>query len=141
MEMAISQLPRLPLPQEGSVPAGPSSAPPAASVGRAPGAGKATAEEAARQFESFFLYMLLKEMDKTVSRSSLFGDSLASRFYREMYYERLSDAMSARGSPLGVSELLLSQLQGGGGLKPPAGAASPGALNPVEMTLLQFAAP
>jgi Rod binding domain-containing protein len=138
--MAISQLPRLPLPQEGSVPAGPSSAQPAASTNPPVAPSRATAEEAARQFESFFLYMLLKEMDKTVNRSSLFGDSMASRFYREMYYEQLADALTESGSPLGVSDLLLSQLQGSGDSRPLDDAGTPDALNPLDLTLLQYTA-
>lgn len=138
--MAISQLPRLPLPQEGSVPAGPSSARPAAPANHPVAPSRAAAEEAARQFESFFLYMLLKEMDKTVNRSSLFGDSMASRFYREMYYERIADALSESGSPLGVSDLLLTQLQGADALQPAAGSVSAGSLDPLDLTLLQYTA-
>jgi Rod binding domain-containing protein len=137
--MAISQLPRLPLPQEGSVPAGPSSAQPGAATALPAAPGHATAEEAARQFESFFLYMLLKEMDKTVSRSSLFGDSMASRFYREMYYEQLADALTESESPLGVADLLLSQLQGTDNPRLPVEAGMPDALNPADLALLQYA--
>lgn len=138
--MAILQLPRLPLPQEGSVPAGPSSAQPATPANHTVAPSRATVEEAASQFESFFLYMLLKEMDKTVNRSSLFGDGMATRFYREMYYERIADALSESGSPLGVSDLLLTQLQGADALQPTGGSGLPGAPTALDLTLLQYTA-
>jgi len=68
------------------------------------------AEQAAAQFESFFLYLLLRELDKTVPRSGFLGSTLADDFFRDMYYERLADALCEGASPLGLSELIGSQL-------------------------------
>jgi flagellar protein FlgJ len=70
---------------------------------------EAKLKDACRQFESFFLYYLLKEMDKTIPREQgLMGNSLAQKFYREMFYERLADTMSENG--MGISQYLYDQL-------------------------------
>jgi Rod binding domain-containing protein len=121
--MAISQLPRLPLPQE-SPPAVGLSYPltrqqelkPLVASGKSlvssPVQSPGNAKKAADQFESFFLYLLLKEMDKTIDRtSSLFGDGLPDEFVREMYYEQLADKM-VEGGGIGLSKLLAASLAG-----------------------------
>ncbi|MBN2483028.1 MAG: rod-binding protein [Candidatus Omnitrophica bacterium] len=64
---------------------------------------EAKLKDACTQFESFFLYYLLKEMDKTIPREQgLMGNSLTQKFYREMFYERLADTMSEGGMGLGT---------------------------------------
>lgn len=70
---------------------------------------QAELKSACRQFESFFMYYLLKEMDKTVPREEgLMGNSMPQKFYREMFYERLADTMSESG--MGLSKFLYDQL-------------------------------
>lgn len=69
-------------------------------------------KSACNQFESFFLYYLLKVMDKTVPRGEgVLGDSLAQRFYREMFYEDLADKISESG--MGLGQFMYSQLSQG----------------------------
>jgi len=66
-------------------------------------------KSACGQFESFFLYYLLKVMDKTIPRGEgLLGDSLAQRFYREMFYEDLADKISESG--MGLGQFMYDQL-------------------------------
>ncbi|MBD3264292.1 MAG: hypothetical protein GF375_04230 [Candidatus Omnitrophica bacterium] len=65
--------------------------------------------EACKDFESFFLYYLLKTMDKTVDRSEgLLGESRPMQFYREMFYENIADRISAVG--MGLQKTLYNQL-------------------------------
>jgi flagellar protein FlgJ len=78
--------------------------------------GPATAEEkellaAAQDFESFFLYMLLKEMRKTVNESPLFHGGRAEEIFRDMLDEEMSKQMSKTpGQGIGIAQLLYEQL-------------------------------
>jgi Rod binding domain-containing protein len=119
--MTISQLPRLPLPQESLPEAGLSyplqrrqELKPLVAQGKSLSSrAEPSAEEAkkaANQFESFFLYLVLKEMDKTIDRTSgLFGDSTPDKFMREMYYEELAGKLTESGG-VGLSKMLMSSL-------------------------------
>jgi peptidoglycan hydrolase FlgJ len=67
-------------------------------------------DQACQDFESFFTYYLLKTMDKTVPRGEgVLKDSLASKFYREMFYERLSDTISQAG--IGIKDVMYDQMK------------------------------
>lgn len=72
--------------------------------------------EVARQFESLFTHMLLKNM-----RSANLGegamDSEQSRFYRDMFDQQLAGEL-ADGRGLGIADMLVRQL--GGEVTPPA---------------------
>lgn len=77
----------------------------------APAAAPASDQElraVARQFESLFTHMLLKNM-----RAASFGpgimDNDQSEFYRDMFDERLAREM-AKGGGMGIAELLVRQL-------------------------------
>lgn len=71
---------------------------------------KAELKKACQEFESFFNYYLLKNMDKTVMRSenSLNG-SRPMQFYREMLYERIADNTAEKGT--GLSQSMNAQMQ------------------------------
>ncbi len=71
---------------------------------------KAELQEACKEFESFFLYYLLKNMDKTVLRSenSLDGGRPA-QFYREMLYEKIAASSASKG--MGLSDKINAQMQ------------------------------
>ncbi|MCM8773839.1 MAG: rod-binding protein [Candidatus Omnitrophica bacterium] len=65
-------------------------------------------EKACKDFESFFIYYLLKVMDNTIDRKdSLWGDSRPMQFYREMFYENLANNLAKVG--LGLSDILYKQ--------------------------------
>ena len=65
--------------------------------------------EACKDFESFFLYYLLKVMDRTIPRGEgVFPDTHTMRVYREMWYERLADTISSRG--IGLADTMYDQL-------------------------------
>lgn len=62
-------------------------------------------KKACQQFESLFLYYMLKTMRSASSKSSLFGDGLGSDMYMQMFDEGMADKM-AESSPLGISNML-----------------------------------
>lgn len=66
--------------------------------------------EVARQFESLFTHMLMKNM-----RAASFGpgimDSEQSKFYQDMFDQQMSTELAA-GKGLGIADLLLRQLGG-----------------------------
>lgn len=71
---------------------------------------KAELDKACKEFESFFTYYMLKNMDKTVIRSDNSpGNSRAMQFYREMLYERIADSSSEKG--VGLSQSMSTQMQ------------------------------
>jgi flagellar protein FlgJ len=78
--------------------------------------GPTTGEEkklmsAAQDFESFFLYMLLKEMRKTVNESELFHGGRAEEIFRDMLDEEMSKEMAKTpGQGLGIAQILYEQL-------------------------------
>lgn len=78
--------------------------------------GPSTAEEkellaAAQDFESFFLYMLLKEMRKTVNESPMFHGGRAEEIFRDMLDEEMSKTMAKTpGQGIGIAQLLYEQL-------------------------------
>ena len=78
--------------------------------------GPQTAEEkelmkAAQDFESFFMYMLLKEMRKTVSETPLFHGGRAEEIFRDMLDEEMTKQMATTpGQGLGIANVLYEQL-------------------------------
>ncbi|GAB4175929.1 MAG: hypothetical protein Kow00108_11240 [Calditrichia bacterium] len=63
-------------------------------------------EEAANQFESLFIYQLLKEMRKTIMKSDLLGDGLGGEIFQSMWDEKIAEAVS-RSSRLGIAEMVM----------------------------------
>ena len=55
-------------------------------------------EEALQEFERLFLYQLLQEMRKTVTKTELFGKSSMEDFYEEMLDDALAGEMAKSGS-------------------------------------------
>lgn len=83
-------------------------------------AGVASTEEtrsACAEMESLFLYHLLREMQSTVPKSGLLGSGTASNLYTDMLHQHLSRELAAGGG-IGLAELLMTQLAGGGGPAP-----------------------
>jgi flagellar protein FlgJ len=70
--------------------------------------GQAGLEAAARQFEAFFLNMLLKSMREAAPQDSLM-DSEQSRLYISMLDQQLSQTMAGRS--VGLAEIMMRQLR------------------------------
>ena len=71
---------------------------------------EARLRKACQDFESFFVYYLLKNMDETVPRDkSILGKSRSQQFYREMFYENLADDISRRG--IGLADTMYNQMR------------------------------
>ncbi|MFK8017255.1 MAG: glucosaminidase domain-containing protein [Gammaproteobacteria bacterium] len=66
--------------------------------------------EVARQFESLFTHMLLKNM-RSASLADGAMDSEQSRFYRDMFDQQIAGEL-ANGQGLGVADMLVRQLGG-----------------------------
>jgi len=65
-------------------------------------------EEAAKQFESLFLHMMLKTMREANVNSSLFGSD-QMQFHQEMFDQQLAINLGARQS-LGIADMLIRQV-------------------------------
>lgn len=65
--------------------------------------------ELSRQFEAILLRQVLKDIRKTVIKSDLFPESLASDIYQDMVTQQLAEAMSKSGS-LGLARSLEKDL-------------------------------
>ncbi len=83
--------------------------------------------EVARQFESMFTHMLMKNMRAASLGEGAF-DSDQSRFYQDMFDQQMSTELT-RGKGLGIAELLVRQLGGDESTRPEspnsAGFATP----------------
>ncbi len=67
--------------------------------------------EACEDFEALFIYMLLKEMRKTVNEENdLLGNFLGKEIYDAMYLDAISKEASRRGG-LGIADMLYNQLK------------------------------
>ncbi len=62
-----------------------------------------------QEFESIFLYYLLKEMRNTVHRTGLLDGGRAEEFFQEMLDEELSKNL-ARANGIGIAQMLYKQL-------------------------------
>lgn len=82
---------------------------------------KAALKEAAQQFESIFMQMLLKSMRKAeeVLESDSPFNSQSTKFYRDMHDQQMALEMSSNGT-LGLAALIERQLGGGDGNFTPA---------------------
>ncbi len=69
--------------------------------------------EAAREFESFFLYYLIKVMRKSVPECDLFGDRKAEKLYQSMLDEQIAHGLAERET-LGLADMIVRELQGAG---------------------------
>jgi flagellar protein FlgJ len=75
------------------------------------GAGKdAKLKKACADFESIFIYYILKSMRKSLPQNGLFGNTQEQKIYKSMADQAMSENIaSARG--MGLGELLYDQLK------------------------------
>lgn len=67
--------------------------------------------EACKEFESIFLYMMMKEMKKTVPRDGLIERSSASETFEDMYLEELSKEISSDENSIGFARQMYDQFK------------------------------
>jgi len=63
-------------------------------------------EKVAQDFESYFLYVMLKEMEKTTNSSN---KSYMKQTYMSIMYEKVGDYMAKKG--IGIKEMIAEHLQ------------------------------
>jgi soluble lytic murein transglycosylase-like protein len=63
-------------------------------------------KKACEQFESLFIYYMLKTMRSASEKSSLFGDGLGADVYSQLFDEGLADKMAENG-PFGIGDMLM----------------------------------
>jgi len=68
-------------------------------------------KEACAEFESLFIYQLMKQMRKTIVKSGLTGGGKGEEIFTSMMDEELSKQMSSRQG-LGLKDVLIEQLTG-----------------------------
>lgn len=67
--------------------------------------------KAAQDFEAFFLYMLMKEMRKTVNETPLFHGGRAEEIFRDMMDEETTKQIAATpGQGIGIAKMIYDQL-------------------------------
>lgn len=91
--------------------------------------GSANADEArraAREFESFLLYYLIKTMRETVQESEFFGNRRSEQVYRSMLDEQVANRLAERGG-LGMGDAIYRQIgkEDPSDLPPPASQVVP----------------
>lgn len=70
-------------------------------------------KKAATEFESIFIYYMLKTMREGMMKGGLFGNNRAEAIYTSLLDEKLSMAI-AEGGGIGIGEMVLRWLENGG---------------------------
>ncbi len=65
--------------------------------------------QAAEDFESLFVYYMLRTMRKTIPKSGLLGNGMGGDLWESMFDQQLATEV-ARGTSLGIAEMLIQQL-------------------------------
>jgi len=65
--------------------------------------------EVSQQFESVFIYQLMKKMREAIPKSDLLGQSMGEEIFRGMLDEKLSEEMSKAGG-IGLAKMVYEQL-------------------------------
>ena len=85
---------------------------------------------ALQEYEHYFVFSLLQEMEKSVPKGTLFGNGADSQYYREMLNDTLSGEIAKSGQ-FGIAKLIEQQLHAaemrGRAALDAASAASPSA--------------
>lgn len=74
------------------------------------GTSDAALKEAADQFESLLLTMMIREMRATVPESALFPDTMANEIYTSLLDEQIAEKMAGSGG-IGISRMIFDQLK------------------------------
>ena len=79
-------------------------------------------DKVAEQFESMFMHMMLKEMRKTVPESEFFNTP-GVKLFQDMQDQQIALEV-AKGSPLGIADMLKTSLESNGHIKTEVNEAS-----------------
>ncbi|MBI5191918.1 MAG: rod-binding protein [Nitrospirae bacterium] len=71
---------------------------------------KTDVAKAAKEFESFFAFYLLKVMRESVPKSGLLNSGMSENIYNSIIDENIAEGIAARGG-LGLSDLLIRQME------------------------------
>jgi flagellar protein FlgJ len=66
-------------------------------------------EKAAKGFESYFLYTLLQEMQKTMPKGSMFGSGPGSDIYQHLFQQSMSDMIAGQNG-LGLAKMMVKHI-------------------------------
>ncbi len=66
-------------------------------------------KKAVTEFESLFIYQMLKAMRESIPKSGLLGNSREEEIYKSMLDQEMAKNLTGKGG-VGLSELLLKQL-------------------------------
>ena len=67
-------------------------------------------KQASKDMDGMVLYLLLKQMWATLPESPLFGSSLGSQFFREMWLEEIANTIASEEQDLGLSNAVEQEL-------------------------------
>lgn len=67
--------------------------------------------EVCQEFESIFLYMVMKEMKKTIPEDGLIERSPARDIFEDMYMEEMSKETSKSDEVMGLAKMMYEQLK------------------------------
>lgn len=67
-------------------------------------------KKAADEFESLFIFQLLKEMRKTIMKSDLFGNGLGEDIFQSMWDEKIAEKIAQQGR-LGIAEMVMHSFE------------------------------
>ncbi len=70
----------------------------------------ANIKKACADFESMFVYELLKTMRATIPKSTLAGSSCGKETYTMLMDQKLAEQISSRGDGMGISKALFDQI-------------------------------
>ena len=68
-------------------------------------------EKAAKEFESFFVYYLLKVMRESIPKSGLLNPGVGGEIYTSIMDEKVAEGIANQGG-LGLAHLLIKQMTG-----------------------------
>lgn len=84
---------------------------------------KAKLWEACQQFESVFVYQMLKKMRETVPKNELFNGGMGEEVFQGLLDEQIANNMSS-GSGLGLAKMIFEQMNQSTVMRPPVNAVA-----------------
>ena len=81
-----------------------------ASAGKVKESEERKLEKACKDFESFFVYYMLKTMRNSSPKSNFLGNSSEHDTYKMILDQKIAESIANRGGGLGIQKMLLDQL-------------------------------
>ncbi|MCD6472299.1 rod-binding protein [Candidatus Aerophobetes bacterium] len=72
---------------------------------------KKNLKEVCSQFEGIFLTYLFRQMENTLPKSTLFGEGLTQKFFKEEWYQAMAQRIAKEGG-IGLTKILYEKLKG-----------------------------